>query len=179
MQSTLLWILFLYSFGCSPRFKHIFMFEYISNCTELCLKVFLKSFLEFFLGYKLWDFLTNPFNGPQYPSHSSVLEPTMMWCMHVATCSLGLCAACAKCLDPSSTLVPSNRVKSKSRQNKQGCSRLCKRVRMPCRADLPLLPMMYKVLKAVVTIWGQKEHSLWRRCACWHPCQYYDPNLLW
>ena len=41
-------------------------------------------------------------------------------------CNLGLCALCAKHLDPSFSLVPSKRATSKSRHNKQGCSMLYK-----------------------------------------------------
>lgn len=72
MQCTLLRILFLYSFGMSPSFKHVFMSECISNLTELCLEVFPKSFLKVFQEYRKWDFVTNPLNSPHYPLFPSV-----------------------------------------------------------------------------------------------------------
>lgn len=42
-----------------------------------------------------------------------------------AAAALGLCAVCAKYVNPSLFLVPSNRTTSKCSQNKQGCSVLC------------------------------------------------------
>lgn len=79
VQSALLWILFLYSFGPRPRLKHRVIFEYINTCIELCMKAFLKSFPK----YTVWDFVTNPVNSLPNPSLSSVLETIVMQSMCV------------------------------------------------------------------------------------------------
>ena len=160
MQSALLRILFLYNFGPSPRFKHILMFEHISNCAELCLKVFLEFFPKVFLEYTVWDSVTDLFISPQYPSFSCVLETTTTQCVRMQ-----LRLVCAKYLDPSCSPVPPNRATSGSRQNTQVCSMLCKSHGPDAsERDRLLLPRAHKVLRAVASIWGVRGTALGKVC---------------